>query len=159
MAKSILLLLLCVPALSFAQPSVPFASSRGSFMALSVADLDASATWYVDTFALRIVKQHSRSPAGDSEATILEGRGLIVELIRHDAAKPLRQAAPSASRVYEIHGIFKTGLIVDDLDATLAELRRRSVDIAFATFKDEALGYRTFAVRDNAGNFIQFFGN
>jgi hypothetical protein len=24
---------------------------------------------------------------------------------------------------------------------------------------DEALGYRTFAVRDNVGNFIQFCGN
>jgi len=31
-------------------------------------------------------------------------------------------------------------------------------DVAFSMFHDDALAYRTFAVRDNAGNVLQFFG-
>jgi lactoylglutathione lyase/glyoxylase I family protein len=158
MFKQIITVVLCLSVYAGAQSPPPFAAARGAFLALSVADVDASAKWYVDKLDLKIVKHQSRSPAGDSVATILEGRGLIVELIQHVNAKPLRQAAPALSRTFEIHGIFKTGLVVDDLDATLAEFRRRSVDVAFETFQDEALGYRTFAIGDNAGNFIQFFG-
>lgn len=47
---------------------------------------------------------------------------------------------------------------VDDLDATLEELRRRDVQAAFRVIEDRSLGHRTFAIRDNAGNFIQFYG-
>lgn len=70
----------------------------------------------------------------------------------------MRSAAPNLTRNYQIHGIFKLGIVEDDLDATLKELEARHVDIAFRTFSDEALAYRTFAIRDNSGNFIQFFG-
>jgi hypothetical protein len=38
------------------------------------------------------------------------------------------------------------------------ELGARKVDIAFRVFSDDALAYRTFAIRDNSGNMIQFFG-
>jgi hypothetical protein len=44
------------------------------------------------------------------------------------------------------------------VDATLRELEQRKADIAFRTFPDAALGYRTFAIRDPSGNVIQFFG-
>ena len=145
----------CVAAVAAAEP---FAAVRGGFVALSVADLDASAKWYAETLDLKIVRPRSQSPDGKSLGTVLTGHGLIVELVQHSEAMPLRQAAPTLTRTYQIHGIFKAGIIVDDLDATLRELERRKVDIAFRTFTDAALDYRTFAIRDPSGNFIQFFG-
>ena len=57
-----------------------------------------------------------------------------------------------------MHGIFKSGIVVDDLDATFKELNARKVEIAFPIFADSALAIRTFAVRDNSDNMLQFFG-
>ena len=151
-----LLLVLCAPAVIVAK--APVTAVHGGYVALSVADLDASAKWYAETFDLAIVRNRSQSPDKKSTATILSGNGLIVELIRHADAMPLRQAAPSLSRNFQIHGIFKSGVVVDDLDATFKELTARKVEMAFPIFTDEALAVRTFAIRDNSGNLIQFFG-
>ena len=151
-----LLLVMCAPVMIVAK--APVTAVQGGYIALSVADLDASAKWYTDTFDLAIAKNHSQSPDKKSTATILSGHGLIVELIQHADAMPLRQAAPSLSRSFQIHGIFKSGVVVDDLDATFKELTARKVEMAFPIFTDEALAVRTFAIRDNSGNLIQFFG-
>lgn len=139
-------------------PRPPFTSAHGAFIALSVADLDASAHWYHEKLGLAIVKARSQSPDGKSFATILSGNQLIVELIQHSDAVALQRVDPNLTRAYQVHGIFKSGLVVDDLDATLKELEARGVNVAFSIFRDDALAYRTFAVRDNAGNFLQFFG-
>jgi extradiol dioxygenase family protein len=152
----VLLLVMSVP-VAFSGKG-PVSAVRGGFLALSVADLDASATWYVQMFDLTIVKSHSESPDKKSMATILMGHGLIVELIQHADAMPLHRAAPALTQSFQIYGIFKAGIVVDDVDATLKELEARKVDVAFRIFKDDALGLRTFAIRDNAGNVIQFFG-
>jgi catechol 2,3-dioxygenase-like lactoylglutathione lyase family enzyme len=153
---SLVLLLLWLPVAIAAK--APFAAVQGGYIALSVADLDASAKWYADTFDLKIAKQRSQSPDKKAVATILTGNGLIVELVQHAEAMALRAAAPALSRAFQIHGIFKAGVVVDDLDAAFQELEARKVDIAFRVFNDNALAYRTFAIRDNSGNMIQFFG-
>jgi hypothetical protein len=57
-----------------------------------------------------------------------------------------------------VHGIFKAGVVVDDYDVTLATLRARGVDIAIGPFPARNGQRANFIVRDNAGNFIQFFG-
>jgi hypothetical protein len=66
--------------------------------------------------------------------------------------------ANPATWAFQIRGIFRAGVVVDDLDAAFQELEARKVDIAFRVFNDNALAYRTFAIRDNSGNMIQFFG-
>jgi catechol 2,3-dioxygenase-like lactoylglutathione lyase family enzyme len=156
MRMLMLLVAMCTPAVIAAE--VPFAAVRGGYVALSVADLDASAKWYAETFDLAIVRNHSQSPDNKSAATILRGNGLIVELIQHADAMPLNRAAPALSRAFQVHGIFKSGIVVDDLDATFKELNTRKVEIAFPIFADAALAIRTFAIRDNNGNLLQFFG-
>jgi catechol 2,3-dioxygenase-like lactoylglutathione lyase family enzyme len=152
----IALLVICTAVATSAAP--PFSGVRGGYVALSVADLDASAAWYADTLDLKIVREHSQSPDKKSVATVLMGNGLIVELIHHVEAMPLSSAAPTLTRTFQIHGIFKWGVVVDDLDAALKELEARHVNIAFRILSDDGLAYRTFAIRDNAANIIQFFG-
>ena len=91
-------------------------------------------------------------------ARILEGGGLIVELMHNPAAVPLSKAAPSITHTTLVHGIFKAGLIVDNYDATLTALRARGVEIAIGPFPAHDGQRANFIVRDNAGNLIQFFG-
>src|SRR5690349_2798918 len=149
------LVALAAPAAAGAQ-SRPVFETRGAFFALSVADLDASTRWYSEKLGLTVVM---RPPKQDkSSVAILEGGGLIVELLQRDDATSLRQSAPAASANYLVHGIFKAGMIVDDLNATLAALRTRGVEIAMGPFPASKEQRANAIIRDNAGNFIQFFG-
>jgi catechol 2,3-dioxygenase-like lactoylglutathione lyase family enzyme len=134
----------------------PVLETRGAFFALSVADLDASTRWYSEKLGLAVVM---RPPKQDKSAVaVLEGGGLIVELLQRDDATPLRQAAPSVTANYLVHGIFKAGLIVDDLSATLTALRARGVEIAMGPFPASKEQRANAIIRDNAGNMIQLFG-
>lgn len=154
-----LLLLVAMPLTTHAQDGavpVPAFRSTGAFFALSVADKDASAKWYVEKFGLKVVL---RPPKADgAAAVILEGGGLIVELVELERAVPLNRAAPSVTDAAFVHGIFKAGIIVEDFDATVAVLRSRGVEFAFGPFPAREGQRANVIVRDNAGNLIQLFG-
>ena len=148
------------PVLAGAQ-STPSTSSTavavaGSFFALSVANLDASVRWYTDKLGLKVVM---RPPKQNSSAVaVLEGGGLIVELIQEDNAVSLAQALGGAKPSHMVHGISKVGVIVDDFDATLATLRARGVEVFLGPFPARNGQRANVLVKDNAGNLIQVFG-
>jgi catechol 2,3-dioxygenase-like lactoylglutathione lyase family enzyme len=149
-------LVACAAPVRASAQSRPVFETRGAFFALSVADLDASSRWYAEKLGLSVVM---RPPKQDKSAVaVLEGGGLIVELLQRDDAAPLRQAAPSVSANYQVHGFIKAGVIVDDLNATLTALRARGVEIAMGPFPASKEQRANAIVRDNAGNLIQFFG-
>ena len=128
----------------------PVLSASVAFFALSVADMKASTQWYSDKLGLKIVMQ---TPKQDQAAvTVLEGGGLIVELIQHD------DAASAGKDSLLVHGIFKAGVIVDDFDQTVATLKARHVEIAFGPYPKRANQRANVIVKDNAGNLIQLFG-
>ncbi len=127
------------------------------FVALSVPDLDASAGWYASKLDLRVVK-HALAADKKSAVTILEGSVLSVELIWLAHAVPLSKITPELKGTHELNGIFKSGVYVQDLDLALRTLRERNVTFAFEPFFDTAMRCRMFAIRDNNGNILQFFG-
>ena len=134
----------------------PVFTTTGAFFALSVRDASASAKWYAEKLGLKVVMN---LPKADKTAVIvLEGGGLIVELIQHDDALPLRKAAPSVNDPMYVHGITKVGIIVDDLDQTLKRLKERQVSVAYGPFPKSAEQRANLIIMDNAGNMIQFFG-
>lgn len=124
-------------------------TAKGAFLALSVADLESSVTWYRDKLGLEVV---DRPATGDVKVAILEGGGLIVELIQHKDAK-----ARGGTDSHLQHGLFKSGVIVDDFDGLVAMLREKKVDIAYGPFPSRGKQRANLIVRDNAGNLIQFF--
>ena len=160
--KTILLLLwLAAPALSLAQPSTsatakPAMTASGAFFALSVADAHASAKWYSEKLGLTVVMEAPKQEK--AAAIVLEGGGLIVELIQHDEAVPLNTAAPGVKSNIFVHGMVKAGAIVSDFDKTLAMLKERGVPIAFGPYPAKASQRANVIVQDNTGNLIQFFG-
>jgi len=128
----------------------------GAFFALSVADLNASSKWYADKLGLKVVMQ---PPKSDKAAVvILEGGGLIVELIQHDDAKAAQAANASAPANILVHGIAKAGVIVDDFDKTMDLFKARQVPIAYGPFPARPGQRANVIIRDNSGNLIQFFG-
>lgn len=135
----------------------PFSAVNGGFLAVVVPDLDASAKWYVEKLGLTIVKNSMR-PDKKAAVTVLQGNGFSVELIWIAGAMPLSQAAPEAKGSRDIYGILKSGIFVDDLDLAARQLKSRDVTIAFEKFYDKSMDCHMFAIRDNNGNLIQFFG-
>jgi len=131
-------------------------ATTGAFFALSVPDLDASAKWYEDKLGLKITMKPPRE--GQVEFAVLEGGGLIVELIRNDAALSLDKLQPPVDDAFKIHGYFKAGVLVKDFDAALATLKARGVDIAHGPYPSREGRRANVIIRDNAGNLIQFFG-
>lgn len=152
--RSTLLMMLSMVSLSLpaqAPPGPPAFTTSGAFFALSVPDLEGARVWYVDKLGLSVVVQPP--PYEGIGVLILEGGGLIVELIHNPQAQPPR----AVSNPTLTHGLFKAGLVVDDLDGTLARLRERGVPIALGPFPAGNGQRANFAIYDHAGNLIQFF--
>lgn len=70
----------------------------------------------------------------------------------------MSEAAPTINDEALIHGIFKAGVIVEDLDATLAILRERNVTVAYGPYPATSEQRANVIIQDNEGNLIQFFG-
>jgi hypothetical protein len=127
----------------------PFGDIKGAFFALSVADIEASANWYAEKLGLTV---DMRSKSGKISVIVLSGNGLTVELLRHDDATDLGQDTQL------VHGFVKAGLVVDNLDKTLAELKARNVPIAYGPYPAKPNAPANFIIRDNSFNLLQFFG-
>ena len=134
----------------------PFESVTGAFFALSVADVASSSRWYSEKLGLEVVMEVPRAD-GQPGVIVLEGGGLIVELIEHDQARPLSGLDPGRDARL-VHGVFKVGFVVADFDETMARLRDRGVEIAYGPFPESAGQRANVLIRDNAGNLIQIFG-
>jgi catechol 2,3-dioxygenase-like lactoylglutathione lyase family enzyme len=152
-----ILAVLLFAASSFAQQSGPppaFNEPSGSFFALSVKDLNASSAWYKQKLGFKEVKQGAARD-GKSRTVVLDRDGVVLELIHHkdavDGSRLRKDYKP-----YLIHGVFKIGLIVPDADHTMQRLKENGVQIASGPWTDQELHMRSFFIRDNEGNIIQF---
>lgn len=145
-----------VPSTQASPASRPIVTASGAFFAMSVPDVQASSRWYSEKLGLHVVMQ---LPKRDKVAVVvLEGGGLIVELIENDDAAPLGQVAPRVKDNTLVHGIFKAGAIVADFDRTVATLRARGVEVAYGPYPARPDQRANVIIRDNAGNLIQLFG-
>jgi catechol 2,3-dioxygenase-like lactoylglutathione lyase family enzyme len=149
-------LLLALPRFADAATDPPRLAGAGSFFALSVPDVQASAKWYSEMLGLEVVLEPPRTEK--AEVVVLEGAGIIVELVQHEGAMPLIQAAPKIESNLLVHGIFKAGVMVHDLDAVIALLKQRGVPIAIGPVPAKGKQRANLIIRDNAGNLIQFIG-
>ena len=140
------------------QPAVtePVPLAKGAFFALSVADIQASGAWYREKLGLKVTLHPPRGEFG--EVMVLEGGGLMVELIQHDKALPLAKLTPPVSDPFNLHGFFKAGVMVDDFDAAVATMKERGVTIAHGPYAAKEGRRANFIIQDNAGNLIHFFG-
>ncbi|MBI3792308.1 MAG: VOC family protein [Gemmatimonadetes bacterium] len=138
--------------------TTPVLAANGAFFALTVPDAEASARWYMQTFGLAVTKRVPRTDASRVQVVILEGGGLIVELLQHDDAVPLASVVPGArTSITAVQGIAKVGVVVTDFDGTVAALRARGVTFAYGPFPRRGREAANVILRDNAGTLIQLF--
>lgn len=82
----------------------PILQAGGAFFALSVSDMDASVRWYREKLGLTVIMQFPRTDESKSAATVLQGGGLTVELVKHDDAVPLRNFLPEPRGALYVSG-------------------------------------------------------
>src|SRR5919199_2913193 len=111
-------------------PDTIIAQSTGAFFALSVADINIVSRWYQEKLGFKVLSQ-GEAPNKIAKFAILEGDGNLIELIQHREAKPLSVVAPEIKSAYQVHGIFKIGMVVKNLDGVYQELKKRGVSIAY----------------------------
>src|SRR5690349_5023844 len=105
--------------------------SAFSHVYLPVPDVEAAIAFYTTNLGFRLQR---RWPAADgAAAAYLELGGVLLEVL------------PSAAGV---QGERRFGLTVDDLDATLAELRARGVEVAGEPFTPRSFWGRQATIRD-----------
>lgn len=129
----------------------PFASATGAFIALSVPDLEASLQWYERYLGLRRVMTIPRM-GPIVGGGLLEGDGVMVEFIQHEAAKP--GTTPSELT----HGIAKAGVLVADFEGTVNALRARGVTFFAGPYPGRPGQRPNVMFKDNSGNMWQILG-
>ena len=133
------------------------AKTTGAFFALSVADVDALSKWYQEKLGFKVLSS-GEAPNKIAKFAILQTDGALIEMIQHRDAKPMAVVAPGVKSAYQIHGIFKIGMLVEDLDALYSALKEKNVSIAYDLMPAKDVPMRSFSVRDGEGNLVQFFG-
>jgi catechol 2,3-dioxygenase-like lactoylglutathione lyase family enzyme len=149
------------PAFELAQPATAAGPeavtvATGAFFALSVGDIQTSARWYSEKLGMTVVMEQPRQ-AG-AAVVVLEGGGLIVELVEQDGAVPLKEVTPKAENPMLVHGIVKAGALLENYDDAVAAFKKRGVEMAFGPYPGTESQRPNVIIRDNGGNLIQFFG-
>ena len=146
---AVILLAALVAAPAPQRPAPAFRTS-GAFFALSVPDLAASRAWYEQKLGLAVSREIR--PNNELSVLIMEGGGLMVEMMHSARARPGAAIDPLTRQ-----GLFKTGLVVDDFDATVRTLRDRGVTFAYGPYQAQDGMAANAIVRDTSGTLIQFF--
>ncbi len=133
----------------------PLGVTSPQFLAVSVRDLDAASKWYTEALALTASRDMPSAPGAGSRTRVLSSDEFVVELSEHADAKSIREYTSVPTPTFLVHGFFKAGVFVTDLDRAVATLKARGVVGVGETQSDPSLGLRWVLLRDNGGNFIQ----
>ncbi len=120
---------------------------------LSVADLDATATWYAEALGFHTVRRHTFAEFG-AEVAYLSNGTLALELLQVTDGISLQRPAPPNHGA--LHGLTQLAFYVSDLDQTVRELRERGVEPVTDIADVPVLGVRALFVRDLEGHYIEF---
>ena len=133
----------------------PFASWRGSHVAVRVADYDAAKRWYMEKLDFRVL--HEWPFGGMQLAYLLPPNDDVfsVELLGGGSPSP-QPSYPDIPSSFEPAGYHHFCLSVDNVDETAAELRHRGVKIVAEPFDLAAISRRLCFVADPWGNLIEF---
>lgn len=119
---------------------------------VSVPSLDDAVEWYGRVLGFEVEKRFHITVA-NAEAAMIRKGPLRFELFEVAGAAPLPAERRHPPSDLKTHGTKHLAFQVADLDAFLAEMEAKAVDIAFVV--KEEFGTGCF-IRDCAGNLIEF---
>jgi glyoxylase I family protein len=124
---------------------------RHDHVALRVVDYDAAIDWYTTKLDFAVEREW---PYGDMRLAYLTNGTVKVEILGASQAVP--QTPPTdLADTFGTERIHHFCIAVDDLDATVEELRRRGVNFLGEPFVVEPIGRRLAFLTDNSGNMIE----
>lgn len=134
--------------------SGPFAGARVRRAALRVPDMEASRRWFVEKLDFRAVGEWTMNehrcasvcPPGDSS--------VHVEIIGGNSPEP-NPVFGTLEETLEYGGYHHVSIDIENLDAAIAELRRRGVPVVGEPFVLPAVRRRVAFVADPWGNMIE----
>jgi catechol 2,3-dioxygenase-like lactoylglutathione lyase family enzyme len=156
--KAIFCVLVTIASSSWAQTSEPDTAVEGQpfFWALSVSDVERSADWYGRVLGF-VETRAIETPERGARIRLMRTDSAFLELVEHGAARDLTELDPELTRRYLIHGTFKVGLLVDDLDSTVARLGDLGVPLRGMVFEEPDGSFRSTQIEDPDGNILQLF--
>lgn len=119
---------------------------------VSVPSLNEAIEWYGQVLGFELEKRFYIEAARSHTAMVRKGP-LRFEIFEVEGASPLPDDRRHPPRDVQTHGNKHVAFCVDDLEAFLAEMEEKQVDVAFVV--REAFGKGCF-IRDCAGNLIEF---
>jgi catechol 2,3-dioxygenase-like lactoylglutathione lyase family enzyme len=134
----------------------PFASMKGHHVAIRVPDFEVAKRWFVEKLDFRVIHewpyadQHLAYVAPPTDDTF------FVEILGDGDPKPIPKPVYSdLGDSLRLAGYHHFCLNVRDIDATVAELRRREVTIVTEPFELPAINRRLAFLADPFGNLIE----
>jgi len=136
------------------QSHSPFASASIRHTALRVPDMEASKRWFVEKLDFRVLREWQIDehrcawvcPSGDGS--------LHVEIVGGNSPEPNPEFG-TVEETHEYSGYHHVSILVESLDAALAELRRRGVRLVGDPFMIRAVSRRVAFIADPWGNLVE----
>lgn len=121
--------------------------------AISVADLEATISWYSEIFGFTVIDR-SEIPGAGIKVSHMQGVGFILEIFEAPDAAPLPEDRRIPNRDLMTHGNKHMSFGVPDGRKAKAELEALGVEVAMVAEVDGTYGV---FIRDNTGNLIEIF--
>ena len=134
----------------------PFASMKGDHVAVRVPDFEAAKRWYVEELDFRVT--HEWRDRGLQLAYVAPATDdhFYVELLGGGDPKPIpKPVYADLGDSLRVAGYHHFCLNVHDVDATIAEFRRRGVTIVIEPFDVQVISRRLAFIADPFGNIIK----
>ncbi|WP_457324666.1 VOC family protein, partial [Roseateles sp. P5_E11] len=134
----------------------PFASMKGHHVAVRVPNFEQAIAWYTEKLDFRVVHQW---PYADQQLAYIAPAtddAFFVEILGGGNPPPIPKSVYSdLGDSLRLAGYHHFCINVDDMDATVAELRRRGVTIVTEPFELPVIGRRLAFIADPFGNLIE----
>jgi catechol 2,3-dioxygenase-like lactoylglutathione lyase family enzyme len=134
----------------------PFASMKGHHVAMRVPDFEVAKRWFVEKLDFRVIHEWPYADLRLAYVAPPTDDTFFVEILGDGAPKPIPKPVYSdLGDSLRLAGYHHFCLNVRDIDATVAELRRRDVTIVTEPFELPAINRRLAFLADPFGNLIE----
>lgn len=137
-------------------PLIPLGDARPYSVAISVSSVDRSTGFYMEIFGFKPVLG-PLSPASGASVAVLERGDFSIELVSQIGSRPRAAALSDPNNPVSLRGLFKFGVLVNDVDTAFKALKLRNVPVVLEPVDDATLPIRYCVIQDPDGNLIQIF--
>ncbi len=131
-------------------------SLRVHHYAIVVPNLDEASRWYQEKLDFEVEREFGFPDLGTEVVHLTNGDGLRIEIFERDGSAAGPDIGQDPFGALLVQGSKHVGLLVDDVDATAEELKRRGVELVVEPTVVEPAGVKNCWIRDPAGTLIEF---